>query len=85
MDCSVAGLGQCAYNSIRLANIPSEEMLFVLQVMGIDTGKIKWRKLLDAGDFISDSMTRENLSDVFDIDFEEEMENYQEMYAKLIQ
>ena len=83
IDCAIAGLGQCAYNKSPLGNMVTEDMLFVLDCMGIEHG-VEWKPLLNAGDFISEEMTRENSTDAFDEDFEEDMDDFKEKYAKLI-
>jgi len=83
IDCAIAGLGQCPYNKSPLGNMCTEDMLFVLDVMGIKHG-VEWKPLLEAGDFISEAMTRENCADAFDVDFEEDMDDFKEKYNKLI-
>ncbi len=83
IDCAVAGLGQCAINKTMLGNMVSEEMLFVLDCMGIEHG-VDWKVLLDAGDDICEAMTRENCTDAFDVDFAEDMDDHKAKYAALV-
>lgn len=83
IDCAVAGLGQCYINKTALGNMVTEELLFVLDCMGIEHG-VNWVKLLDTGDFISEELTRENCTDAYDVDFKEDMPEYKKKYADLI-
>jgi hydroxymethylglutaryl-CoA lyase len=83
IDCAIAGLGQCPHNKSPLGNMVTEEMLYILDIMGIEHG-VEWKPLLDAGDFISEAMTRENRTDVYDVDFDEELSKYKEKYGELV-
>ena len=56
-DTSVAGLGGCPYAKGATGNVASEEVVFMLHGMGIETG-IDLDKLVDAGQFISDFLER---------------------------
>ncbi len=56
-DTSVAGLGGCPYAKGATGNVATEDVLFMLQGMGIETG-IDLDKLVDAGKFISDFLER---------------------------
>jgi len=56
-DTSVAGLGGCPYAKGATGNVASEDVVYLLQGMGIDTG-IDLDKLIDAGKFISDVLAR---------------------------
>ena len=51
-DTSVAGLGGCPYAKGATGNVASEDVVYLLHGMGIDTG-IDLDKLIDAGQFIS--------------------------------
>jgi hydroxymethylglutaryl-CoA lyase len=51
-DASVAGLGGCPYARGATGNVASEDLVFMLRGMDIDTG-IDLDALVDAGDFIS--------------------------------
>ena len=56
-DTSVAGLGGCPYAKGATGNVASEDVVYLLQGMGIETG-IDLDKLVDAGKFISDFLGR---------------------------
>ena len=56
-ETSVAGLGGCPYAKGATGNVASEDVVYMLQGMGIDTG-IDLDKLIDAGQFISDYLNR---------------------------
>lgn len=54
---SVAGLGGCPYAKGATGNVASEDLVYMLQGMGIETG-VDLDKLIDAGKFISDALGR---------------------------
>jgi hydroxymethylglutaryl-CoA lyase len=56
-DTSVAGLGGCPYAKGATGNVATEDVVYMLQGMGIDTG-IDLDMLIDAGQFISDYLQR---------------------------
>jgi hydroxymethylglutaryl-CoA lyase len=56
-DASVAGLGGCPYAKGATGNVATEDVVYLLHGMGIDTG-IDLDKLIDAGQFISDYLQR---------------------------
>ena len=56
-DTSVAGLGGCPYAKGATGNVATEDVVYLLQGMGIETG-IDLDKLIDAGQFISDHLGR---------------------------
>ena len=56
-DTSVAGLGGCPYAKGATGNVATEDMVYLLHGMGIDTG-IDLNQLVDAGVFISDFLGR---------------------------
>jgi len=56
-DTSSAGLGGCPYAKGATGNVASEDVVYLLQGMGIETG-IDLDKLIDAGKFISDFLER---------------------------
>ncbi|MEY4099089.1 MAG: hypothetical protein RL300_260 [Pseudomonadota bacterium] len=60
-DTSVAGLGGCPYAKGATGNVASEDVVYMLHGMGIDTG-IDMDKLIDAGQFISDFLQRPSQS-----------------------
>ncbi|MDO5625696.1 MAG: hydroxymethylglutaryl-CoA lyase [Pseudomonadota bacterium] len=55
---SVAGLGGCPYAKGATGNVATEDVVYMLHGMGIDTG-IDLDQLIDAGVFISDALGRE--------------------------
>jgi hydroxymethylglutaryl-CoA lyase len=56
-DTSVAGLGGCPYAKGATGNVATEDVVYMLQGLGIDTG-IDLDKLIDAGKYISDQLGR---------------------------
>ena len=56
-DTSVAGLGGCPYAKGATGNVATEDVVYMLHGMGIDTG-IDLEKLVDAGYFISSFLGR---------------------------
>ena len=62
-DTSVAGLGGCPYAKGATGNVATEDVVYMLQGMGIDTG-IDLNKLVDAGAYISAQLGRKSGSRV---------------------
>ena len=62
-DSSVAGLGGCPYARGATGNVASEDVVYLLQGLGIETG-IDLDKLITAGQRISDILGRANGSRV---------------------
>ena len=62
-DTSVAGLGGCPYAKGATGNVATEDVVYLLHGMGIDTG-IDLDQLVDAGQFISDFLGRKPSSRV---------------------
>lgn len=56
-DTSSAGLGGCPFAKGATGNVATEDVVYMLQGMGIETG-IDLDKLIDAGVFISDFLAR---------------------------
>jgi hydroxymethylglutaryl-CoA lyase len=56
-DTSVAGLGGCPYAKGATGNVATEDVVFLLDGLGIDTG-IDIEALVDAGAYISDQLGR---------------------------
>lgn len=56
-DASIAGLGGCPYAKGATGNVATEDVVFMLHGMGIETG-IDLDKLVDAGKYISDFLGR---------------------------
>ena len=62
-DSSVAGLGGCPYAKGATGNVASEDVLYMLDGLGIETG-VDMAKLIEAGDFICNALGRSTLSRV---------------------
>jgi hydroxymethylglutaryl-CoA lyase len=62
-DCSVAGLGGCPYAKGATGNVASEDVLYLLDGLGIETG-VDMTKLRRAGRHISDFLQRAPVSRV---------------------
>ena len=60
-DTSVAGLGGCPYAKGATGNVATEDVVYMLHGMGIETG-IDLDKLIDAGVYISDFLGRKTQS-----------------------
>lgn len=60
---SVAGLGGCPYAKGATGNVATEDVVYMLHGMDIETG-IDLDKLVDAGQFISEHLGRKNQSRV---------------------
>ena len=56
-DTSIAGLGGCPYAKGATGNVATEDVVYLLHGMGIETG-IDLDKLVDAGQFISEFLGR---------------------------
>ena len=57
MDRSVAGLGGCPYAKGATGNVASEDVLYMLNGLGTDTG-VDLTKLIAVGNYISDYLGR---------------------------
>ena len=57
----MAGIGGCPYAKGASGNVATEDVLYMLELLGIEHG-VDFEKLIDVGDFISESIGRENLS-----------------------
>ena len=62
-DCSVAGLGGCPYAKGATGNVASEDVVYLLDGLGIATG-VDLTKLRAAGQYISDFLGRPPVSRV---------------------
>lgn len=62
-DSSVAGLGGCPYAAGASGNVASEDLVYMLQGMGIETG-VDLKALASAGDYISAALGRPTRSRV---------------------
>jgi len=62
-DCSVAGLGGCPYAKGATGNVATEDVVYLLDGLGIDTG-VDLTKLRGAGRYISEQLQRPTMSRV---------------------
>jgi len=63
LDSSVAGLGGCPYANGASGNVATEDLVYMLDGMGIETG-VDQEKLVEAGRFISEIVGRSPQSKV---------------------
>lgn len=63
VDSSIAGLGGCPYAKGASGNVATEDVVYMLDGMGIHTG-VDLKKLIDVGQFISDKLGRAPVSKV---------------------
>ncbi|NP_001407962.1 hydroxymethylglutaryl-CoA lyase, mitochondrial isoform 8 precursor [Mus musculus] len=63
VDSSVAGLGGCPYAKGASGNLATEDLVYMLNGLGIHTG-VNLQKLLEAGDFICQALNRKTSSKV---------------------
>ena len=63
IDSSVAGLGGCPYAEGASGNLATEDLVYLLDGLGIDHG-VDLTKLIAAGNFISQKLNRINGSKV---------------------
>ncbi|HVK93093.1 MAG TPA: hydroxymethylglutaryl-CoA lyase [Noviherbaspirillum sp.] len=62
-DSAVAGLGDSPYSSDVVGNVATEDVVFLMQGLGIDTG-IDVELMLQAGEYICDKLSRTTASRV---------------------
>jgi hydroxymethylglutaryl-CoA lyase len=63
VDSSVAGLGGCPYAPGASGNVATEDVVYLLQGLGIPTG-VSLEKVIEAGDYISRILGRQTTSKV---------------------
>lgn len=63
VDSSVAGLGGCPYAKGASGNVPTEDVIYMLHGMGIETGT-NLEQLVDAGQWMCDLLGKRNGSNV---------------------
>jgi len=61
IDSSVAGLGGCPYAKGASGNVATEDVLYLLEGLGIETG-VNLQSIVDTGNFISKRLNRANQS-----------------------
>ena len=59
IDSSVAGLGGCPYANGATGNVATEEVVHLLNGLGLKSG-VNLDKLVDAGEYISRELNRQN-------------------------
>ena len=59
IDSSVAGLGGCPYANGATGNVATEEVVYLLNGLGLKSG-VNLDKLVDAGEYISRELNRQN-------------------------
>ena len=63
IDSSVAGIGGCPYAKGASGNVATEDVLYMCELLGIQHD-VNFPQLIEAGNFISKQLNRENLSKV---------------------
>jgi hydroxymethylglutaryl-CoA lyase len=57
VDSSVSGLGGCPYAKGATGNVATEDVVYMLHGLGIETN-VDLNKLMEAGDYISQNLGR---------------------------
>lgn len=63
VDSSVAGIGGCPYAPGATGNVATEDVVYMLKGLGLDTG-IDLDRLVETGNYISEKLGRKTLSRV---------------------
>lgn len=63
VDSSVSGLGGCPYALGATGNVATEDLVYMLHGLGVDTG-VDLKKLIEAGNFISEFIKKPTASRV---------------------
>ena len=63
VDSSVAGLGGCPYAKGATGNVATEDVIYLLNGLGYETG-VDLNRLIDVSQFIMNALQRENKSKV---------------------
>jgi hydroxymethylglutaryl-CoA lyase len=58
---SIAGLGGCPYAKGATGNVATEDVLYLMNGLGIETG-VDLDQVVDAGQFISEHLGRKSVS-----------------------
>ena len=66
VDSAIAGLGGCPYAKGASGNVATEDVVYMLNGLGIETG-IDFTKLLEAGWYISDKLNKAPISKVSNV------------------
>jgi hydroxymethylglutaryl-CoA lyase len=59
IDSSVSGLGGCPYAAGATGNVATEDVVYLLHSMGIETG-VDLNQLIEVGDFINGHLDRKS-------------------------
>lgn len=62
-DCSVGGLGGCPYSPGATGNVATEDVVYFMETLGMDTG-VDLDAVVDVGDWITREIGKENASTV---------------------
>ncbi|KAK3900320.1 hypothetical protein C8A05DRAFT_17356 [Staphylotrichum tortipilum] len=62
-DCSVGGLGGCPYSPGATGNVATEDVVYFMETLGMDTG-VDLDAVVDVGDWITKEIGKENASTV---------------------
>ncbi|KAK4236049.1 hypothetical protein C8A03DRAFT_36077 [Achaetomium macrosporum] len=62
-DCSVGGLGGCPYSPGATGNVATEDMVYFMETLGMDTG-VDLDAVVDVGEWITREIGKENASTV---------------------
>jgi hydroxymethylglutaryl-CoA lyase len=62
-DCSVGGLGGCPYSPGATGNVATEDMVYFMETLGMDTG-VDLDQVVDVGEWITREIGKENASTV---------------------
>jgi len=63
VDSSVAGLGGCPYAKGATGNVATEDVIYLLEGLGYETG-VDLDRLIDVSQFITNVLKRDNMSKV---------------------
>lgn len=63
IDSSIAGIGGCPYAKGASGNVPTEDVLYMCELLGIEHG-VNFEELINVGSFISRELSRANLAQV---------------------
>ena len=77
-DSSVGGLGGCPYAEGATGNVATEDLLFALNILGVETG-IDLKEIIKIGDYVTIKLGVSNRSSVKIEDL-----NDLEMYRKML-
>ncbi|OCT80545.1 hydroxymethylglutaryl-CoA lyase, mitochondrial [Xenopus laevis] len=69
VDCSVAGLGGCPYAKGATGNVATEDVIYMLNGLGIQTG-VNLSKVMEVGHFICSALDRKTNSKVAQASFQ---------------